>query len=76
MNMPLTATDCCARIAFMGDEEKTILWKSSQDEWVRLDPDQQAYQKLHLCRYLAELPELPTSEPSGKESDGGESPDG
>ena len=58
----------------MEDEEKAIRPRSAQDEWVRVDPDQPVYQSLHLCLYLAELPELNTSESDGKYSEGGQSP--
>ena len=32
--------------------------QSSLDSWVKVDPDAPAYQRLHLCKYLSELPEL------------------
>jgi hypothetical protein len=32
--------------------------QSSLDSWVKVNPDEPAYQRLHLCKYLAELPEL------------------
>jgi len=28
------------------------------DSWVRVNPDEPTYQRLHLCKYLAELPDL------------------
>lgn len=68
VSMSLTAHGCRARIVLMEDEEKTTPTTSAQDEWVRMDPDRPAYQKLHLCLYLAELPELTTSEPEAKDS--------
>ena len=55
-----------ARIVSMKDEPSDIEPEPAPDEWVRLSPHQPAYQKLHLCHYLAELPELEGDEP-GKE---------
>ena len=50
----------------MKDKPSAIEPQPARDEWVRVDPDQPAYQKLHLCQYLAELPEFEGDEP-GKE---------
>jgi len=41
----------------------------ASDTWVRVWPDQPPYERLHLCTYLAELPEL------GKEAAPEEQPD-
>ena len=50
----------------MKDEPGAIEPQPAWDEWVRVNPDQPAYQKLHLCQYLAELPEFEGDQP-GKE---------
>jgi hypothetical protein len=34
----------------------------ASNEWVIVKPDHLVYQKLQLCRYLAELPELGTGD--------------
>jgi hypothetical protein len=34
----------------------------ASNEWVTVRSDHLVYQKLHLCRYLAELPELGTGD--------------
>jgi hypothetical protein len=39
-----------------GKDEKPELQAS--DAWVRVWPDRPSYQRVHLCTYLAELPEL------------------
>jgi hypothetical protein len=62
----LTVLRWRAKISVMKDEPSGIEPGPARDEWVRVNPDQPAYQKLHLCEYLAELPELGTEEP-GKE---------
>jgi hypothetical protein len=36
--------------------------KPSRDSWVKVNPEKPAYQRLHLCKYLAELPELPSED--------------
>ncbi|HME44323.1 MAG TPA: hypothetical protein VKF36_14620 [Syntrophorhabdales bacterium] len=48
----------------MKDEPGAIEPQPARDEWVRVNPDQPACQKLHLCQYLAELPELGEEEPA------------
>jgi hypothetical protein len=41
----------------------------ARDEWVRVHPDDRpAYQRLHLCQYLAELPELGTETPGDQQT--------
>jgi hypothetical protein len=41
----------------------------ASDTWVRVYPDQPPYQRLHLCTYLAELPELGEEDTPEEQSD-------
>ena len=41
----------------------------SRDSWVKVNPDEPAYQRLHLCKYLAELPDLSTEKQPDTASD-------
>ena len=48
----------------MNDKENVTKPEPARDEWVRVNPDKPAYQRLHLCQYLAELPELEPNQPA------------
>jgi len=61
LSMLLTPTWNCIRIGCMKDEQQQPIRVESEparDEWVRVNPERSPYQRLHLCTYLAELPDL------------------
>ena len=62
--MVLTVVRRRIKIIEMKDKENATKPEAARDEWVRVSPDKPAYQKLHLCQYLAELPELGTDRPA------------
>jgi hypothetical protein len=62
----LTAGPCRVRIMRMKERLSGPETEPARDEWVRVYPDRPAYQKLHLCQYLVELPE-PGTEALGDE---------
>lgn len=39
-------------------KKQDIIDPNVEDGFVRYDPDNLPYEKLHLCKYLSELPEL------------------
>jgi hypothetical protein len=54
----------------MNKEEKDISGTDMEDGFMRYDPDNLPYEKLHLCKYLSELPELtPEEVKDSKEND-------
>jgi len=60
----LTVVPRQIRITNMNDKENVTKPEPARDEWVRVNPDKPAYQRLHLCQYLAELPELEPNQPA------------
>jgi hypothetical protein len=46
------------RMEIMGENEQEQEENKTPDRWVKVNPDEPVYQRLHLCKYLAELPEL------------------
>ena len=64
----MTAGPCRVRIARMKERLSGPETEPARDEWVRVYPDRPAYQKLHLCQYLAELPELGIEAPGDEQT--------
>jgi hypothetical protein len=44
----------------MDDEKQDV--SRIEDSFVTYDPDRSVYERLHLCKYLMELPELTKSD--------------